>query len=618
MRRNIHRILGCLLGCFLLFQTSEAQPQTARTGENVKAQHQQISQAQREARLVSLSIVVNKAEIAVGERVLLKVTGKYSDTTETEITTGIMWESSDRAVAQMNSKGELEGIRPGKVEIKASYSGLSSAAYTFIVKEGDQAKADPAARELHRREVIPNRLPPREPLSPQAPLRGEEVTPNRAAPQDLRRQEVIPNRVSPKETPKQGGENVVGRAPEVNSEKKEAAREQPRQELIPKRLPPKKPIRPQEPIRPREAIPNRLSPTEEPISGSVKPTVRKTFDDVVKEMDWGNIAFNTPSKMNLRDKATIQLVLSLTHGIDELSHMITAKGEKDNARIKVSDRMEADLSGFDFEIIPITPKEQAISHVDATSWSWRVRPKSKGLHQLHLTLTAKFDLNGTQTQKSIRTFERTITVEVTTTEMLTEFVADNWLWVWAPFALPVGVWVWKKRRPSPELKLLGGIFISYRREDSAGHAQAIYARLAQHTPKDRIFMDVDAIKPGVDFPRVLQRAVTECDIMIAVIGKRWGGIEGQTGRRIDDPKDFVRLEVSSALARGIPVIPVLVEGATMPPENTLPDDLKKLNERQWIELSNTRFTYDLGRLVDAVRDIAKPEATADGERRVRA
>lgn len=584
MRRNTYRIFGWLLGYFLLFQTSEAQPQTD-SSESVKARHQKISQVQPDARLLALTIIADKAEIAVGERIVLKITAKFSDATERHITpVAIAWTSSDANVARINSSGELEGLRPGTVEVTASYSGVTSAAYTFIVKEGGQAKRDPAAREQGRQAIIPNGVAPPEHIRPQEPIDRQEVTPNRN----------------------------VSRAPEsVNPEKKEAASEQRRKEPIPNRLSPKGPLRGQ------EVIPNRAAPNE-PISKSVKPTTGKGFDDILKEMDWGNIAFNTPSKMSLRDTATIQLVLSLAHEVDELSRMITAKGEKDHAKIKVSDRMEADLSGFDFEIIPITPKEQAISHFDATSWSWRVRPKTTGLHQLHLTLTAKFELNGTQTQKSIRTFERTITVEVTTTEMMADFVADNWHWLWAPFGLPVGAWVWKKRRRKSQLQVSGGIFISYRREDSAGHAQAIYAQLAQHIPKDRIFMDVDAIKPGVDFPRVLQRAVAECEVMIAVIGKRWVGTEGQTGRRIDDPKDFVRLEVSTALARGIPVIPVLVEGATMPPENTLPDDLKKLNNRQWIELSNTRFAYDLGRLVDAVRDTAKPEMTPPGERSVRA
>lgn len=562
MRHNTKWIFGCLVGYFLLLQTSQTQSQPASIDARTK--HQKISPIQGEARLVSLSIIVNKAEIAVGERVFLKVTGKYSDATEREITVGIMWESSDRTVARINSNGELEGLRPGMVEIRASYSGLTSAAYNFIVATEDQAKMQ-EMREQARRLEQARKLP-------EAHLTAEAA----------RRAEA-----------------------EAQAERQRLARE--------KEPPPAAVIMPDKKEYTHVSPPMALAPEPRGAKASKEEGTAKSVDDILKEMDWGNIAFNTPSKMSLRDTATIQLVLSLAHEVDELSRMITAKGEKDNARIKVSDRMEADLTGFDFEIIRITPQEQAISHVDATSWSWRVRPKNTGLHPLHLTLTAKFDLNGTQTQKSIRTFERTITVEVTTTEMMTDFVADNWHWLWAPFAFPVGAWVWKKRRRNPELQLLGGIFISYRREDSAGYVQAIYAQLARHIPKDRIFMDVDAIKPGVDFPRVLQRAIAECDLMIAVIGKRWVGIEGQTGRRIDDPKDFVRLEVSTALARGIPVIPVLVEGAAMPPESALPDELKKLNDRQWIELSNTRFAYDLGRLLDAVRDIAKPEASTSGE-----
>jgi hypothetical protein len=107
MRRNTHRIFGCLLGYFLLFQTSEIQPQPASV-ENAKAKHQEISQAQ----LVSLTIIANKREIAVGERVPLKVRGKYSDATEREITAGITWAIGDANIAHVNSGGVLEALDP--------------------------------------------------------------------------------------------------------------------------------------------------------------------------------------------------------------------------------------------------------------------------------------------------------------------------------------------------------------------------------------------------------------------------------------------------------------------------------------------------------------------------
>lgn len=146
---------------------------------------------------------------------------------------------------------------------------------------------------------------------------------------------------------------------------------------------------------------------------------------------------------------------------------------------------------------------------------------------------------------------------------------------------------------------MGGIFISYRREDSAGHAGRLFDHLSEHFGKDRVFMDVAGIEPGVDFVESIDRAVGSCDILIAVIGRDWLDCTDSTGRRrLDDPNDFIRIETATALKRGIRVIPVLVQGSAMPPQERLPDDLKKLSTRQSLELSDTRWNSDVNQLVD--------------------
>ena len=145
------------------------------------------------------------------------------------------------------------------------------------------------------------------------------------------------------------------------------------------------------------------------------------------------------------------------------------------------------------------------------------------------------------------------------------------------------------------------IFISYRRDDSAGYAQAIYNQLVQHFSKDRVFMDVDTIQPGVDFGRVIEKAVSECDVLVAIIGKRWAGGEVSATSRLHNPKDYVRLEISTALVREIRVIPVLVDGTTMPSEDTLPASLQPITRRHAIEITNTRFNFDVERLITAIR-----------------
>ncbi len=150
----------------------------------------------------------------------------------------------------------------------------------------------------------------------------------------------------------------------------------------------------------------------------------------------------------------------------------------------------------------------------------------------------------------------------------------------------------------------GRILINYRRVDSLGSAGRIYDRLAEHFSHKQVFMDVDAIEPGADFVEVIERAVTDCDAFVAVIGSDWVTVTDDEGqRRLDNPDDFVRLEIAAALKRGIRVIPVLVEGAAMPRSIDLPDELKPLVRRNAIEISHTRFNIDAERLIRAIERV---------------
>lgn len=151
------------------------------------------------------------------------------------------------------------------------------------------------------------------------------------------------------------------------------------------------------------------------------------------------------------------------------------------------------------------------------------------------------------------------------------------------------------------------IFISYRREDSRGVTGRIYDRLEDHFGRDRIFMDVDTIRPGMDFVAAIEKAVDASDVFLVVIGPNWAtSLDAAGNRRLANPEDFVRLEVSAALARDVQVIPVLVENAIMPYSDDLPDDLKPLTRRNAIEISHTRFSMDADRLIRVLEEIFEP------------
>jgi hypothetical protein len=149
------------------------------------------------------------------------------------------------------------------------------------------------------------------------------------------------------------------------------------------------------------------------------------------------------------------------------------------------------------------------------------------------------------------------------------------------------------------------IFISYRRDDSGGHAGRLFDHLTARFGTQQIFMDVDTIQPGADFRKAIENAVGSCDVAVVMIGRQWLNIpDAQGKRRLDDPRDFVRAEVASALANPtVQVIPVLVRGASMPSVNDLPDDLKDLAWRNAIELSDSRFQYDANKLIGAIEKL---------------
>ena len=147
------------------------------------------------------------------------------------------------------------------------------------------------------------------------------------------------------------------------------------------------------------------------------------------------------------------------------------------------------------------------------------------------------------------------------------------------------------------------ILISYRREDSADVTGRIYDRLIQRFAQGAVFKDVDSIPLGVDFRIYLDEQVAKCEVFLAVIGRDWMKNLGSTEKtRLDDPRDFVRIEIESALKQQILVIPVLVSGASIPPAERLPTSLQTLSYRQAIEVRrDPDFHRDMDRLIEYLK-----------------
>jgi TIR domain len=157
------------------------------------------------------------------------------------------------------------------------------------------------------------------------------------------------------------------------------------------------------------------------------------------------------------------------------------------------------------------------------------------------------------------------------------------------------------------------VFISYRRDDSAGYAGRVRDRLERELGRNLLFMDVDGIPLGTNFSKVLHEEVAKCGVLLAMIGPNWPDARDEHGnRRLDDPNDFVRIEIAAALQRNIPVIPILLEGARIPKATQLPEDLKELALRNGMEIRHASFQDDMNRLVRGLKGQSDQAGAGEG------
>jgi TIR domain len=156
------------------------------------------------------------------------------------------------------------------------------------------------------------------------------------------------------------------------------------------------------------------------------------------------------------------------------------------------------------------------------------------------------------------------------------------------------------------------VFICYRRQETAAYAGRLYDAMVARFGEGNVFMDVD-MPPGVDFEQRITEVVSGCVALLVVMGPNWAVTAEEGRRRLDDPADFVRLEVETGLRRpDVTPIPVLVGGARMPKREDLPPELLPIARRNAIELSDGRWSYDVGRLMETLNDLLPNAAAAPG------
>jgi hypothetical protein len=145
------------------------------------------------------------------------------------------------------------------------------------------------------------------------------------------------------------------------------------------------------------------------------------------------------------------------------------------------------------------------------------------------------------------------------------------------------------------------VFISYRRDESAGYAGWIADSFEEYFGEDKVIRDIDVLESGLDFSEAIERALESSEVLVAVIGKHWLTATDAAGqRRLENPDDYVRVEIATALKRNMRVIPLLVQEAGMPSADELPDDLAPLTRRSAFELHDSSWREEIQRLITSL------------------
>ncbi len=346
-------------------------------------------------------------------------------------------------------------------------------------------------------------------------------------------------------------------------------------------------------------------------------------DEMLKQSARASIAYNAPSEMRVDETVTVELLLNPILSEDKLKEQISEPGAVRTSDVQITPLMKArlvpqDKSAF---LIAARPDEehavQVISGTETTKWSWNVTAQKPGTQRLTISLSRLVKYDNDELWREVGEYEADIVVQVTPLGWLK---TSGWKWI-AGILILVGIIAVSRRlakpgqrrkgpeqtaksrqRESAPSESLGRIFISYRRSDSADIAGRIYDSLVDEFGRDPIFKDVDSVPLGIDFKEYLDRKVRECRVLLAIIGDHWLDASNEAGkRRLEDPADFVRIEIESALESGIPVIPLLVRGAKMPTEADLPPSLRKLVYKNGVPIRpDPDFHRDMDRLISGL------------------
>lgn len=189
----------------------------------------------------------------------------------------------------------------------------------------------------------------------------------------------------------------------------------------------------------------KRSPASVPNESARKENPNKV-DNVTSQLYSASMAFSVPEKANIKEDITIQLMIDPSKELKELEKSLSEPGRKSSASVKVSQVVIATLTAPDFDVQNVTPEEQAIAQTQRTEWLWTLTPKSIGKNEVKLSITAVVKLDGKDYKYHIKTYEKTILIEIKPQQRLEEWIAKYWQWLFSTLILPLGLWLYKRQK----------------------------------------------------------------------------------------------------------------------------------------------------------------------------
>lgn len=175
-----------------------------------------------------------------------------------------------------------------------------------------------------------------------------------------------------------------------------------------------------------------------------KLTVVKTSPDpIIAQLFRASMAFVLPETTNITEDIKAQLLIDPS--TDDVSKQLTVKGTVTKSTIQISKVAIAKLTAPDFDVVAITPEQQALTTTEPTEWLWELQPKSAGTHDVQLTVTAVIKVDGDKSEHHLKTFEKSVTVQITPMQVIKAWLAKYWQWIVSTLIVPLGVWIYKEK-----------------------------------------------------------------------------------------------------------------------------------------------------------------------------